>query len=74
MSVLLLGFGFTGMALFSTAVVCALSKVGKEGSSLMRVGQPRLMSRAEKRAIECFVSSEQAMSCSFIIALNSGQS
>ena len=31
-------------------------KVGKESSSLMRVGQSRHMTRAEKRAIECFVS------------------
>ena len=46
--------------LLSTAVVYALSKVGKKInsliSSLMRVDQPRLMPRAKERAIECFVS------------------
>ena len=69
MSVLLLGCGFTGRVagcesvLFSTTVVYDLSKVGKQGNSLMRVallGQPRLMPRAEKRVIECLVSTTDA--------------
>ena len=61
MSILVLGCGFTGMAtscesvFFSTTVIYALSK---EGSSLMHVGQSRLMPRAEKRAIECCVSTD----------------
>ena len=63
-----LGCGFTGKAagcqsvLFCTAVIYALSK----GNSIMRVG---LMPRAEKRVIECFVSTTDAQILQSILDL-----